>query len=441
MNCSIFLGRFLPRCLALLGGCFAIGSLQAADWPRFRGADGSGIAPAEAKPPTAWSDTENLKWKTALPGPGSSSPIIQGQRVYVTCYSGYGDGREGSIEKLQRHLLCLNRADGKILWNTTVAAEMPEDAYNGFLTEHGYASSTPVTDGEHVYAFFGKTRVLGFDLNGKEIWRPNVGKESGNRRWGSGSSPILHKNLVIVNASEESRSVRALDKLTGKEVWHADAATLELCYSTPVLQEIEGRTDLLLAVPGELWGLNPDTGKLRWFVSTGISGNVSPSVVTADGIIYVTGGFPGLASAAIKAGGKGDVTQTHLLWNSKNASYVPSPVVRDGKLFVATDQGFAMCCDGKDGSLVYRERFPGGTTGSGRGSKPFYASAVLANGLIYSVSRQGGTFVFEAKTEFKMVAQNKFASDTTDFNATPAVADNQLFLRSNRAIYCLESTK
>ena len=184
--------------------------------------------------------------------------------------------------------------------------------------------------------------------------------------------------------------------------------------------------------------MNPDTGKLRWFASTGISGNVSPSVVAADGVIYASGGFPKLAATAVRAGGKGDVTQSNILWTTQNASYVPSPVVSDGRFYVATDQGFALCLDAKDGKLIFKERLPGASA-TGRGGKPFYASAVLANGNIYAVSRRNGTFVFEAKPGFKLVAQNKIAGDDSDFNATPALAGRQLFLRSNRNLYCLDA--
>jgi outer membrane protein assembly factor BamB len=411
-------------------------SAQAADWPRFRGADGNGVA-ADAKPPITWSDSENVKWKLVLPGPGSSSPIVVGERVFVTCYSGYGDGSEGSMEKLQRHLLCIDRATGKVSWEQKVIAEVPEDPYQGFITEHGYASSTPAADGEQVYVFYGKTGVLAYDFTGKELWRVNVGKESGNRHWGSGSSLMLQGDKVIVNASEESQSIRALDKQTGKEIWKSESSVLELCYGTPALVPAGERTDLVLAVPGELWGMNPDTGKLRWFAGTGLKGNISPSVVFDGGMIYANGGFPGLGSVAVRGGGKGDVTTTNLVWETKDASYVPSPVLANGHLYVANDQGFALCLDAKDGKLIYRERLPGASA-QGRSGKPFYASAVLANGLVYAVSRQNGTFIFEAKPEFKLVGQNKLAGDDSQFNATPALTDKQLFLRSNKYLYCLE---
>jgi outer membrane protein assembly factor BamB len=231
----------VTRALALLLAATTGLAASASDWTQFRGPNGSGIAAADAQPANAWSDSQNLNWKVALPGPGSSSPIVTGERVFATCYSGYGDGSGGgSPEKLVRHLVCVARTTGKVLWDKSVAAELPEDPYSGNLREHGYASNTPVTDGERVYVFFGKTGVVAFDLEGRQLWKVSVGKQSSNRRWGSGASPILCQNMVIVNAAEESRSVLALDKLTGKEVWRAAVDSLELSFVTPVLVECAG---------------------------------------------------------------------------------------------------------------------------------------------------------------------------------------------------------
>ena len=267
-----------------------------------------------------------------------------GDRVFVTCYTGYGDGSAGaSPEKLARSILCVNRSTGKILWEKSTAAEVPEDPYSGFITEHGYASSTPVCDGERVYVYYGKTGVLAFDLSGKELWRVNVGKSSGNRRWGSAASLMLVGEKLIVNSSEESRSIRALDRKTGKELWKADADSLELSYGTPAMIESDGRADLVISVADEIWGLNPDTGKLRWFAQTGLPGNVSPSVIAVDGLIVTVGGYPKTGSVAVRGGGKGDVTKTHIAWESANSSYVPTPVAQEGKLYVVNDAGFATC--------------------------------------------------------------------------------------------------
>jgi outer membrane protein assembly factor BamB len=408
------------------------------DWPQFRGPDGLGVS-SDADVAVQWSESENLQWKAALPGPGSSSPIVWGQHVFVTCYSGYGlsQTNPGNIEQLVRHLVCIDRNDGKVIWTRTVKAEMPEDAFAGMgVPEHGYASNTPATDGERIFVFFGKTGVLALDLNGNQLWQVNVGKESSNRRWGSSASLTLYKDMVIVNASEESRSIRALDKLTGKEVWNAEAASLELAYGTPLLAaQAGGGKELVIGVPYEVWGLNPDTGKLNWYAETGLDGNVAPSPVAANGIVYVFGGYHNTSSVAIRAGGKGNVTDSHTLWSSKDSSYVPSPVIHKGKLYWASDQGIAFCANAETGETIYRERLS--RTSSSRGGKRFYASVVLAGDKLICVSRRGGTYVLAAKTEFEQLAHNEFASDESDFNASPAISNGQLFLRSNRYLYCI----
>jgi outer membrane protein assembly factor BamB len=419
---------------ALLGALLTMA--QANEWTQFRGPGAAGIA-ANAKPPITWTDSENVKWKAALPGPGTSSPILVSNRVFLTCWSGYGDGSGGAPADLKRHLVCLDRASGKVLWSKSIAAEARVDRYEGFMQEHGYASHTPVSDGERVYVYLGKAGALAFDLEGKQLWQVNLGTGANSKNWGSASSPILHKDTVIINASEESGAIYALDKKSGKEVWKCEAGSLELVFCTPVLVTHEDRTDLLIAVPNELWGINPDNGKLRWFAETGLPGNIAPTVVVGDGLAFVFGGFPRTATVAVKLGGKGDVTKTHVAWTSNNSTYIPTPVLHDGKLYFASDAGFATCLDAKTGELVYKERLPGASA-SGRGGKPFYASMVLANGQVYAVSRRNGTFVFPASTGFKITAQNKLGDDS-QFNATPAVAGNQMFLRSDKFLYCVET--
>ncbi len=415
----------------------AAADVGAADWMRFRGPNGSGIA-ADAKTATTWNDSQNVRWKTELPGPGTSSPIVVGERIFVTCYSGYGDGGSGGIQQLQRHLVCVNRADGKIAWSAAVPAVQPEDSFSGFLTEHGYASHTPVSDGEHVYVFFGKSGAAAFDLAGRKLWQTGLGTASNGKNWGSAGSPILYRDFVIINASEEGRALVALEKKTGKIAWKAEGAALGYSFGTPVLVEREGRTELVFALPGEVWGLNPDTGKLRWFAETGLPGNIAPSVIAGDSMVFVCGGFPRTGALAVRTGGKGEVTQTHIAWTSSTSTYVPTPVLHEGRLYFVSDAGFATCLDAKPGSAIFKERLPGASA-TGRGGKPFYASPVLAGGALYAVSRQNGTFVFEARPEFKLIAQNKLAGGDSQFNATPAIADRQIFLRSNRALYCIEA--
>ena len=171
------------------------------NWPQFRGPTGNGHSDAKDLPLT-WSETQNLRWKTPLPGLGSSSPIVLRDKVFVTCYSGYGldPDNPGDLNNLKRHLLCIRAADGEVLWDKTVPAVLPEDPYKGMFRQHGYASQTPTTDGERIYVFFGKTGVLAYDLNGTQLWRTPVGSASDKMLWGSAASPTLYKNMVIVNA-------------------------------------------------------------------------------------------------------------------------------------------------------------------------------------------------------------------------------------------------
>src|SRR5262245_7059346 len=202
--------------LLLFAPCIA----WSADWRQFRGPTGQGISDEKGLP-VKWSSQDNIAWKRKLPGAGASCPVILGQRVYLTCYSGYGMETKspGKQEELRRHLLCLDRADGKVIWSKDFDPVLPEHRYAGEGAYHGYAASTPITDGEKLYVFFGKSGVYCFDLDGKQLWHVLVGK--GINGWGSGASPMFYKNMLVVNASIESNALIALDKGSGKEVWRA----------------------------------------------------------------------------------------------------------------------------------------------------------------------------------------------------------------------------
>jgi outer membrane protein assembly factor BamB len=437
----------IVRSFAFLG-LVALASAQAADWTRFRGPNGSGVSD-DAKPPATWSETKNLKWKTKLPGPGTSSPLILGERVFLTSYSGYGAGGSGGRpEDLKRHMICLDRGSGKTLWSKEVAADLPEDPYRGFLADHGYASSTPATDGESLFAFFGKTGVVAFDLDGKQLWKVNVGKESGRMRWGSGASPIVYKDLVIVNAAEESESLRGLDKKTGKQVWKAEASGLASSWTTPVLVEVPGgKTELAVAVPEEIWGLDPETGKFLWYASANNSNTACASLVTEGGIVYAIGGRMG-SSMAVRAGGKGDVTKTHVVWTQRHQGGIGTPILHDGRIYFVNG-GVAHCIDAKNGERIYQQRLTGGggrTTGGGGGGGGFgrggqdYASPILADGKIFTPTRNGTVHVFKAGAKFESLGQNRFAGDEGPFNATPAVSGGEMFIRSDKFLYCIAAT-
>jgi outer membrane protein assembly factor BamB len=206
-----------------------------------------------------------------------------------------------------------------------------------------------------------------------------------------------------------------------------------LAYGTPALVNLGGgQAELVIGVPGEIWGLNPDSGKLAWYALTSLTGNICPSPISQDGTVFVFGGYQSYGSVAIRAGGQGDVTDSHVVWTSRTSSYVATPLLHENRLYWVDDRGQAHCVDAKTGQDIYRERLPN-LEGGGR---PVYASPVLANGNLYVVSRRSGTYVLAAEPAFRLVAQNRL-DDDSDFNGSPAVDGGQIFLRSNQAVYCL----
>ncbi len=453
------LGAYVLVAMVLL----QTGGLSAGDWARFRGPNGSGISSDEKPTPITWSETENLQWKIPLPGPGHSCPIVVENRVFVTCWTGYGTDRQqdpGDQADLERHLLCIDRQSGAILWDKAVEADLPEENYGGQFAQHGYASNTPVSVGQRGYVFFGKTGVFAFDMDGNQLWKTNVGTELDRRRWGSASSPILHENLVIVTAAAESQSLVALDKETGQEVWKAESEGLESTWGTPILVEVDGnRTDIVLAVPYEMWGFNPDSGKLRWYCEALSANSICSSVVAHNGIVYAMESGPGGGGAiAVRSGGKGDVTATSVVWTGQGRNRITSPVIHDGRLYWISGR-VANAIDAATGEQVYQLRLtggaapsapepgrggPGGPGGPGRRGGGFggrggqdYSSPVIADGKLYYVCRNGDTYVLELGAELKQLAVTRFASDNGDFSTTPAISNGQVFIRSTKNLYCV----
>lgn len=403
--------------LILLGLVAFVGGPPAfaADWAGFRGPNGDGTI-TDPDVPTEWNDSKNLKWKLEMPGKGFSSPIVVGKHVLVTAFSGAGN-------QVQRHLVCVDRESGKALWTKSV--DGVSDSSDSGFAYHGQASHTPVSDGERVYAMFGSSGVRAYDLTGKELWHKDVGNER-RARFGTASSPMLHKDLLIVTAGHESESVRAFNKTTGEEVWKAEAGSLSGSYSTPlVANNPDGGEELLLSVTYELWSLNPATGKLNWYAETNVDTAACPSVVAHNGVAYVIGGRSG-GRAAVKIGGKNDVTDSNVIWSEGGGSYVPSPVLHKDHLYWINDSGVATCVDTKTGKQAGRERIGG----------KFYASVVLIGDKLYAVSRFDGTYVLKAEPTFERIAHNKL-SDDSDFSGSPAVSDGQLFIRSEKNLYCI----
>ncbi|MBC7852243.1 MAG: PQQ-like beta-propeller repeat protein [Pirellulaceae bacterium] len=434
-------------------------SATAADWSRFRGPNGSAFSDEKGLP-TKWSDSaeDGLVWKTSLPGAGASSPVISGDKVFVTCYKGEVPA------SLERILVCASRKDGKILWQKSVKGKSTEDRSNGMLLTHGYSSSTPATDGEGVYVLYGKSGVHAYDLDGKELWHKEVGSGSAPNGWGSACSPIIYKNLVIVNAAAEGQALIAFDKKTGKEAWKNPAESLNGCWGTPILVDLpDGKQELVLSVPGEVWGFDPASGKFLWYCEGVNTNALCSSAVAKDGIVYAIGGGPGSSGAvAIKAGGKDDVSKTHLLWTKNFGAYVTSPVIVGGQLFWVDDGGIANCVTLKDGELVTKKRLAGsaaggppaggppggappgggfggggrGRGGMGGGGREYYASVVAGDGKLYAVSRNKGTLVISADSKLEVLATNKM-DDASVFNAGPAIQDGQIYLRSDKFLYCI----
>ncbi|MBL9162047.1 MAG: PQQ-binding-like beta-propeller repeat protein [Planctomycetaceae bacterium] len=483
--------------LALLA---AMGPAWGADWPRFRGVNGSGVSRDLGTIPTEWSETENLKWSAELPGPGKSSPIVVGDRVIVTAWSG-----ENPPDDLRRHLLCFDRKTGKELWHKTIEPLTPDEPFRGMFTENGYASHTPVSDGERIYAFFGLDGVRAYDMEGNELWRTTVGAGTDPSGWGTASSPILTDKLVIVPATSEDASLVGLDKKTGKEVWRREAALLEGVWGTPLLVDgADGAEELVIATPAEVWGLAPDTGKIRWYAVGPESRSMSSSAVADKGVVYMVGGRDS-GTMAVRSGGQGDVTESHVAWNNNYRGGIGTPICFDGLLY-SINNGVATCFDAGTGERIYQERlkppaeqaatpqttetpaaeaatgqvaaeqrpapvaapgeapaakpafegfgrpgdfadprefggfgggFGGGGGGRGGMRQQDYSSPIAADGKIFFVRRGGETYVLAPGREFKQLAVNKFASDDGDFSATPASSDGELFIRSSNKLYCV----
>ena len=431
-------------------------------WPDFRGPERNGVS-AEGKPPLEWSSEQNLKWKTTMPGAGSSSPIVIGDKIVLTCYSGYGKAAEnhGDKAKLVQHVVCVGRKDGKVLWDTKIPCPLEKDARQVVIQEHGFASPTPISDGQKIYVYFGKTGLVALDLEGEILWKkslgtvPKDGPKASNAvvrngqtlslRWGAAASPVLHGGLVIVNASEESNSIRAFDAKTGELAWKRVHPNLEGSACSPMIAGKGKRGVVVVVLAGEVWGLSPKTGKLLWRIETATRGGMSPMPVADERHVYCFGGA-GKAFAVRFEGadivvndappeqsnaeeGKRDLgEQERVVWMGENLD-IPSPLLHDGRLFLVRTRGNGLVLDSKDGKVLFNKRLDG-RTGS------VYASPVLADGRLYIVSRKRGVFVYSADTKMELLAHNEL-EDESQFNASPAIVGKALYLRSDRFLYCI----
>jgi outer membrane protein assembly factor BamB len=415
-------------------------------WPQWRGPTGQGYA-TDDKVPLEWSATKNLLWKTKLPGAGHSTPIIWGDRAFLTCAN--ADGSE-------RRVVCVNTKTGEIAWEKLASKGISEKTH----ATSSHATGSCVTDGTYVYAFFGTPGIYCYDFGGKQIWHHSFGVFTSEANWGVGASPVLYDNLVIQNCDNDfpdfvpkginpkdcaPASLVALNKATGDVVW-TTPRNQGRGFSTPVLiAGPGGRVDLVLNGPRGVWGYDPKTGKELWHcdrhpdLENNRFGEPMP-LFTAE-TMYAAAGRESGYLQAIKLGGTGDVTASGLVWElpRKGVRDVGSGVLAGGYLIFADGRGATISAhDVKTGKQLFFERSAGAK--GGKGDKAFYASPVLLNGKVLCLRMDGTTFVLDPGPELKVVRENVL-SDGTDFSASPAIADGKMFLRSQTHLYCIGEKK
>jgi outer membrane protein assembly factor BamB len=418
---------------------------SAGNWPQWRGPDGSGIS-NEKNLPSEWSPTKNVKWKTPIEGRSHSSPIVWGNRVFLTT-SIEGEAVPGakavkhvlegdkeflhpdSVGADRKHtfkVLCIDRDTGKILWQSTAWEGTP---YDNRHRKSSYAASTPATDGKLVYAFFGTEGLYAYDFKGNLAWKAQLGN-LGTVGMGTGTSPILFDNLVIVQCDEENGAasfIVAVDKKTGKEVWKTPRK-VQVSWSTPLLVRTATRAELITSGTEALISYDPATGKELWR-HKGVESNAIPSPVANNEMAYLVAGFPAKIAYAIKLGQNGDLTGTpNVPWKyEKGTAYVPSPILYGDYLYLTTDRGILTCIDAKTGEVKYEGgRIPIPAT--------FTASPVAFENKILMTSEDGDTFIVKAGPKHEILGTNSVGEPVY---ASPAIADGRIFIRGEKNLYCI----
>ncbi len=402
----------------------SVTDLPAEEWSRFRGESGRGIAGSDI--PATWSETENLAWKTTLPGKGSSSPVIVGDKIFLTAFSGYGLSAEdpGDRTKLKLHVLCLSLADGSLVWDRQIDPSPEEQKASKRVVDHGYASPTPCADDKNVYAFFGPSGVVAFSHAGDELWRRSVGTKTAG--FGAAASPMLFEDLVIMNASIEDGAVYGIEKSTGEVRWRTDE--IVRAWTTPTLVTLKnGSTELVVNQKEAILGLDPKTGSRLWSCDA-IEDYIVPCVVADGETLYCSGGRSN-KTFVIKAGGRGDVSESNLVWDVSLGANVTSPILVDGHLYWSHDKSIALCLRASDGEMMFRERLPTRSR--------VYASIVSDGEKLFLTTRDAGVLVLKASPEYQELGINKLGTEGELFNATPAIVGKRLLIRSDQNLYCV----
>jgi outer membrane protein assembly factor BamB len=411
-----------PSTVALISLVFFAGVGRAENWPGWRGPRGDGVS-GEKSIPLTWSTTENIRWKTPIPGKGHSSPVVWGDRVFVTtCLE----------DKGERVLLCLDRRDGKILWQQVILTTPLERKHS----LNSYASATPVTDGKHVWVAFlayPDMQVACYDFDGKQLWMRSPGKLLSVH--GFCSSPILHKDLVILNGDQDAKAyLVALDKETGAERWRIDRPNRTRSYCTPILIHPKNKpneTQMVLSGSKCVTGYNADNGELLWIIH-GPTEQYVASLVYLDDVLFLTTGFPEFHLMGISPDGRGDITNSkHVRWHIPHkvnrrdgASYVPSPIAANGHFYVVSDTGHLSCLETRTGKRLWREKL----------GRHVSASPVLADDRLYFLDDDGTTHVLKANARFEVLHKNKLDEECY---ASPAISRGQIFIRALHNLYCI----
>lgn len=431
--------------LAITGLGFLTENAAAGNWPQWRGPDGSGIS-NEKNLPSEWTPTKNIKWKTPIDGRAHSSPIVWGNRVFLTTavegvpvpgakavkHTVEG-GKEflhpdsvGADKKHTFKVISIDRDTGKVLWQSTAWEGTP---YDNRHRKSSYAASTPATDGKLVYAFFGTEGLYAYDFKGKLAWKADLGK-LGTVGMGTGTSPILFDNLVIVQCDEENGEasfIAAVDKKTGKEVWRTPRK-VQVSWSTPLLVRTATRAELITSGTEAVIAYDPATGKELWR-HKGVESNAIPSPVANNDLVFLVAGFPAKIAMAIKLGQNGDLTGTpNVAWTyAKGTAYVPSPILYGDYLYLTTDRGILTAIDAKSGEVKYEGgRIPIPAT--------FTASPVAFEGKILMTSEDGDTFIVKAGPKHEILGTNSVGEPVY---ASPAIADGRIFIRGEKNLYCI----
>jgi len=396
------------------------------NWGHWRGEGGNGIS-EKATPPTQWSSTKNVKWKVEVPGRGSSSPVIWGNQVFVTTAVPAPGGGAGGLPNLAFKILCFNRQDGKLLWQQTSTIATPHQETH---STNGFASASPCTDGEHVYAHFGSRGLFCYTMDGELKWRrEDFGKMQTRNGFGEGSSPTLEGKMILVPWDHEGPSaLYALDKLTGKTIWKT-ARDEPTCWATPLVVEQAGTKQVVMNGQICARGYDLATGKELWRCA-GQTERPAASAVAGNGLIFVGSGFRGSFLGAFRPNGSGDIQGTsNVAWIiERDTPDVASPLLSQGRLYFHKGKsGQLSCVDAATGKPHYMaERIAG--------LDSIYASPIAAGGHVYLTARSGTTVVIDDSDSLKVIATNS-VDETVD--ATPAPVDNELFIRGEKHLFCI----